>query len=169
MPAVDQAEMLEVLLSYCATWQTLTNASSTPATAALFIHQEECDDDAAYPRATIVEGESTSQAVAISSVYSGTGRLWLVIDLVPDVTLETRKARRTWARVQVHTIKQEMEALSYGRTTPTGYSVSHLVLKSVRVSPSREVPQIERASDDENCNDQPEHVWRTELEVEYGN
>ncbi len=169
MTVVDQAEMLEVLLSYCATWQTLTNASSDPDTAALSIHQYECDDDESYPRATIIEGEATSQAVAISSVYSGTGRLWLVLDLVPDVTMETRKARRAWVRQQVFSIKAEMEALSYGRSTPTGYSVSHLVVKSVRVGAPTEVAQINRPTDDENCNDQPEFVWRTEIEVEYGN
>src|SRR5690349_2447548 len=105
MTVVDQAEMLEVLLAYCATWQTLCNASSDPTTAATFIHQYECEEDAAYPRATIVEDDSQSQAVAVSSVYSGTGRLFLVIDLLPDVTLQTRKDRRAWVRQKVFSIK----------------------------------------------------------------
>lgn len=165
MTVVDQAEMLEVLLSYCATWQALARAATTPADAALFIHQYECDEEnECYPRATIIDGEATSQGVSISQ-FAGTGTLFIEIDLVPDVTLETRKARRAWVRDKIHTIKAEMEALSYGRTTPSGYSVSHLIVKSIRVGAPTEQGQIDRPIGE----DKPQFVWTTQLAVEYGN
>lgn len=167
MTAVDQSEMLEVLLSYCATWQALTNATGVPATAATFIHQYEADDDATYPRATIIDEESVSEAVGTNSPFSGRGQIYLRFDLVPDVTLETRKDRRAWVRGKVHTIRSEMEALSYGRTTPSGYSISHLIVKSIRVGPPMEQTQFDE-DDDEDCSDQG-RIWQTHMNVEYGN
>ena len=166
MTVVDQAEMLEVLLAYSATWQALTN-TSTAAGAQNYIHQEECDDDKPYPRATVIEDERISEGVSVSQ-FAGNGRLWLVIDLVPDVTLETREARRDYVRDKVQTIISEMQDLSYGRTTPSGYSVSHLIVRRFRRGRPREESQINRPTDEARCSDKPQFVWRTETEVEYG-
>lgn len=159
--------MLEVLLASSATWQSITNTASV-ADAREFIHLGEGDNDAKYPRAVIGDLSLTSTAVATGQ-SSGRGRLYLAFYIKVDIsTYRTREARRAWVRSKLGDIRQEMEVVSFSRATPAGYSISHLVLRSIdqMFIPPYERPA--RDSDIDSDSDIPTHaVWQSEWEVEY--
>jgi hypothetical protein len=137
MSVVDHAEMLEVLLAYTANWQTLTSTAS-PALARAFVHQYECDNTANYPRATVLRDRDHLEPDGFNQTRGG-GSLGLRIDLVVSALLTTRKLRDAWVHQQIRTLVKEMLALSVGRSTPSGYSVTHLVVKRITTECQYEV------------------------------
>lgn len=128
--AVDHAEMLEVLLASTATWQAVTG-TATLALARAYVDIYERLESAGYPRALIQDDPLWGNPVA-TGTGSGGGALSLSFWVKPDLAVYTsREARRTWLRGQLADIKNEMEVLSYGRTTPAGYTNSHLLVKRI--------------------------------------
>jgi hypothetical protein len=164
--AIDQAEMLEVLLASTALWQTLCGVATVPLARA-FVHREEALETASYPRAIVVEGPSWLAATGTGQ-HAGGGQLWLTLGFSVDTTAHaTRQARRAWVRDQVITLRQQMLALAQSRATPAGYSVSHLAVRRITLEiPPRELAISEQPVD--VAGDLPQRViWAAEMSVEY--
>jgi hypothetical protein len=159
MSVVDHAEMLEVLLAYTATWQTLTG-QGTPTLARNYVYQYEADDTTNYPRATVMRDRQHRETDGFNQTKGG-GTLGLRIDLKAANTLTTRKLRDAWFNQQIQTLIKEMLALSVGQTTPSGYSVTHLVVKRITSE-----CQFEQDREDQPA-DVVDWIWTAMLLIEW--
>jgi hypothetical protein len=168
---VNQEEMLAVLLAYSSTWQTLLDANTVDQALAQVCRGQAADggdEPVKYPRAVVDEIERERNQKA-TRTFAGRGTLLLTIEAQPpDDTRASYDDQRSWFKEQIDAIELDMRTTSSGRTTPTGYSVSHFQIKTMSwaVDPFL-VPEADQEEQETSEDADQRPLWAMQFRVEY--
>ena len=174
MSAFDgQADLLATLIASTATFQSVTGMSTVATAKERIALPEALDDDTAeahavpYPRAIITDGSLIERRSAATGTWRGTGSLFLAFEFEAPPDKRTELTQRAWFLNKVSTLLREAEVISDSRATPSGYSSTHLVLRSYRrvAGPFVVAPARREQPDDSEAELRP--LWAIEFEVEY--
>ena len=170
MSAFDgQMDLLATLIASTAEFQSTTSASTVALAKDRIGYHESADEEnpIKYPRATIADGGVIERVKTSTGSWRGTGSLFLSFEFPAPTNKVTVEQQREWFLTKVSTIMRQAEVIGDSRATPTGYSTSHLMIRSYRRLNGPFALQPSERDLPEDTDSPLRPLWAIEFEVEY--
>ena len=169
-----QADLLAALIASTATFQSVTGTASMAAARVRIAVGEATDDGHEdsdgqtpldLPRA-VVTRSSKSVSVVGTATFAGTGELLVLFEFRAPGSKATQNEQEAWFTAATDDIVSEGMTLSVSRASPSGYSTSHLQIRSSDLS---DVSYLRPGLDQqpEENETRPRLRWQREWRVSY--
>ncbi len=169
-----QADLLAALIASTATFQSVTNTASMASARVRIAIGEATDeghDDSDgqtpldLPRAVVTRASERTSVVG-TATYAGSGELLVLFEFRAPGSKVTQNEQEAWFTAATSDIVREAFTLSVSRASPTGYSTSHLQIRSAEMSDVSYLrPGLDQQPDENETR--PRLRWQREWRVEY--